>query len=78
MYTIRKSIKSVLRHTTHFKGFFQKWAKNAVSIPKQVKIGTVILVDHNKVDEVSLIDQRAVNTVTLVDQYKIGDVEFVC
>lgn len=50
----------------------------SLSIPKQVKIGTVTLINHNKVNEVILINQDAVGTVTLIDQYKTGDIEFVC
>lgn len=78
MFTIRKSFSSVLRRSSFFKGYFRFYSKNPTVISKQVKIGTVITIDHNKVDEVELIDQNAVGTVLLINQYKIGDIEFVC
>lgn len=78
MFTVKKTIKSVVRQAVFFKGYFRKRVRRAIAIPKQVKVGTVITIDHNKIDEVALVNQNAVGVVVLIDQYKIGDIEFVC
>jgi hypothetical protein len=80
MFTIRKSFSAVLRRSTYFKGFFRFISRTASLIPsaKQIKIGSIVLVNHYKIDDITLINQKKIDDIELVDQYKIGDIEFVC
>lgn len=78
MFTVRKNVTSVLRHSTFFKGFLRLFSKNPALLAKQIKIGDIVLIDHNKVGTIVLVSQNSVGTVLLIGQYKIGDIDFVC